>query len=54
MNIKIALVSATIVVMSTASAFATCAGKQHQEVMSCVEGTTFDPDSGTCVPVVNS
>lgn len=50
---KIALVSATIVVMSTASAFA-CMGNKQQEVMSCMEGTQFDVESGTCIPVVNS
>jgi len=51
MKIK-ATIAAFVLVLSPASAFAYCSGAAHaaEEVtMSCAEGTTFDPDTNTCV-----
>ena len=51
---KLIVTTATIVLISTASAFATCNGKQHQQAMSCAEGTVYDAETRTCQPVVSS
>lgn len=54
MNSKVIVTSVTIVLMSTVSAFATCKGKQHQQVMSCAEGTVYDAETQSCKPLVSS
>lgn len=54
MTSKLIVTSAAIVLMSTVSAFATCKGKQHQQAMSCAEGTIWDAETRTCQPLVNS
>lgn len=54
MKRNVVLTSAAIVLLSTAAAFATCNGKAHQQAMSCADGTIYDAETRTCVPIVNS
>ncbi len=48
MTLRTLTLSALLVAATTASAFATCNGKQR---ISCAEGTFYDHDSGGCVAV---
>lgn len=49
MRIAIVLIALTFT-PSVAAAF--CAGKSHDSAaISCAEGTAFDRNTGTCVPV---
>ena len=51
MTFKIAIASAAITVASTVSAFAGCAFHEQDQAMSCSEGSAYDPETKTCVPV---
>ncbi len=53
MNMKIVLVSAALTVASAVAAHAGCAFHDKQ-AMSCAEGSTFDPETSTCVPPASS
>lgn len=54
MKSKTLVMSAAVVLMSTAAAFAQCIGKQNQQAMSCAEGTVYDAETQSCQPRVNS
>ncbi|MBZ0123262.1 MAG: hypothetical protein K8F31_05190 [Roseovarius sp.] len=53
MNVRIVLISAAITAASAVSAYAGCAFHDKQ-AMSCAEGSTYDPESNTCVPLTSS
>ena len=42
-----------LVLLSPVSAYAACSG-HDQTAMSCAEGSSLDPETGTCVPTVGS
>lgn len=53
MKTKIVLTTAILTLASTVSAYAGC--KYHeQQAMSCAEGTAYDAESKTCIPLVSS
>ncbi len=54
MKVKVVLTSVAITVASTVSAFAGCAFHQQEQAMSCAEGTTYDAETKTCIPVTTS
>lgn len=52
MKPKVILISALITAASAVSAHAGC--KAHeQQAMSCADGTSYDPESKTCVPTTS-
>lgn len=51
MKVKVILVSAAISAASAVSAFAGCAYHQQEQAMSCGEGTAYDSETKTCIPV---
>ncbi len=55
MSIKIILSAAVLAVLPGLS-FAMCSGDSHsnQEAMSCADGTQWDAETATCVPVTSS
>lgn len=53
MNMKIVLISVAITAASAVSAYAGCAFHDKQ-AMSCAEGSTYDPESNSCVPQTSS
>lgn len=46
MKLTTVALSTAIVIATTATAFATCHGKQR---ISCAEGSVYDHSKGTCV-----
>jgi hypothetical protein len=49
------LLAALVMVAAPAVAMAECSGGKHDTAaMSCTEGTTWDPQAQTCVPVASS
>ncbi|WP_099045479.1 adenylosuccinate lyase [Pseudoponticoccus marisrubri] len=48
MTIKL-LLAATALAVSPVLAIAQCSG--HQQVMTCAEGTQYDPDKNDCIVV---
>ena len=47
--------TALILSLAPMTAFAQCThGGIEQQAMSCAEGTQWDPEAATCVPVVNA
>ena len=49
------LLAALVVVAAPTLAAAECSwGKHQQTTMSCAEGSTWDPNAQTCVPVASS
>lgn len=53
MKVKTVLVSAAITLASAVSAYAGCAFHE-QQAMSCAEGTAYDPETKTCLPLTSS
>jgi hypothetical protein len=55
MSMKTMLFAAVMAVLPGLS-FAMCAGESHssQEAMTCAEGTQWDAETATCVPVTSS
>jgi hypothetical protein len=54
MTLKTAM-CAFVIALTPALAAAECSwGKMEQVTMSCSEGTTFDAETQTCIPVVSS
>lgn len=52
MKPKILIAAFGLVVLSTVTAFA--CSKHGQQAMSCAEGTAWDAEAATCVPLANS
>ena len=50
MKLKVALVSALLLAPSVGLAMG-CSKGNHDQAMSCAEGTTYDDESKTCLPV---
>jgi len=48
---KIFATSAIITLATAASAFAGCAYHKQQQAMSCAEGTVYDTETRSCVPL---
>ena len=49
------LLAALAITVAPTLAFAECGwGKAHETAMSCAEGSTWDADSRSCVPVASS
>jgi hypothetical protein len=52
------LLSAAVLALVPAFAWAQCSGQaakaMDQQAMSCLPGTAFDAETGTCVPQVSS
>jgi len=54
MKIK-TLLAALAITTAPALAFAECSwGTAHETTMSCAEGSTWDSESSSCVPVASS
>jgi hypothetical protein len=55
MSLKTVLSAALLAILPGLS-FAMCTGDSHadQQAMTCAEGTQWDVETGTCVPVINS
>jgi hypothetical protein len=47
-------VAAMILSVSPLAAFAQCSGQMDQQAMSCAEGTQYDVETGTCVPIATT
>ncbi len=46
--------SALVLVVLPAAAFAQCTGMEEMSTSQCAQGQTWDAPTQTCVPVVNS
>lgn len=53
MSIK-TLLAALVLVAAPGLAMAECSWGAHEVTMSCAEGTAWDGDSQSCIPVVSS
>jgi len=53
MILKITSIAAALTVAATLSAWAGCAG-HGQQAMSCADGTVWDHETRTCVPLQSS
>lgn len=47
-------VAAVLLSLSPLAAFAQCSGQLDQQAMSCAEGSQYDVETGTCVPVATT
>lgn len=50
MTFKTLLTAAALTLTSTVSTFAACSG-HSQQVMTCAEGSVYDPESNSCTVV---
>lgn len=49
------LLAALAIIVAPTLAIAECSwGKAHETAMSCAEGSAWDAESGSCVPVASS
>ena len=53
MSIRLVVISALLSAASAAPVLAACVSHDKQ-ALSCAEGSAYDPQTGTCVPLTSS